>query len=355
MYKKEAVILNDIFFSKKDMHFLSQFGVLEAADMGEYYKETKKTPFIYDTYQLSSFLEVKRSQLFHITNNVDDHYCKIEIPKKNGGIRTVYAPDDTLKSIQNTINKRILSRFEISEYATAYRKKTCIADNALPHTNKKNILKLDITDFFGSISFPMIYNAVFNTSYYPKQIGTMLTTLCTRNECLTQGAPTSPCISNIIMKHFDDAMGKWCEKHGISYTRYCDDITFSGNWNLYTVYKKAECFLNDMGFELNERKTHFVSQRSRQTVTGIVVNEGLSLPREQRRKLRQKIYYALKFGLEDAIMHQQLKDFILHDGKADCERYYLHLLSKGAYALQINPDDKALANLLTQLKDKFSE
>ena len=66
------------------------------------------------------------------------------------------------------------------------------------------MLKMDLSDFFGSIRFDMVYSAAFNTKFFPKQIGTVLTTLCCKDDALPQGAPTSPAISNLVMKQFDD-------------------------------------------------------------------------------------------------------------------------------------------------------
>ena len=118
------------------------------------------------------------------------------------------------------------------------------------------------------------------------------------------------------MKQFDDNFGSWCEAKGLNYTRYCDDITVSGDSSLYSAYRKASRWLTGMGFEINERKTHFLSNANRQTVTGLTVNEKISIPSDYKRKVRQELYYAQKFGIENVIIHKGLADFII-GGKAD--------------------------------------
>ena len=164
-------------------------------------------------------------------------------------------------------------------------KKEALLAKMQSHTlEKKNLLKLDITDFFGSISFEQVLCAAFNTRYVSKQVGFLLTSLCCKNDALPQGSPTSPALSNIVMRRFDDQIGRWCNQRQITYTRYCDDMTFSADRPLYGVYKKVKTMLREMGFELNESKTHFISNADRQTVTGLVVNEKLSIPSSYKRK-----------------------------------------------------------------------
>jgi len=312
-------------FEKCDEHFLSVFGE-EAEMMVLDYLTFNKLPFIYDTYQLAAFLKVGRKTLFDTVNNADKLYRKVLVPKKNGGVRETYSPSPVLKKMQRIIADKILSKFPVSPYATAYRKGKGLYDNANIHIGKNYILKLDLKDFFGSIQFYRIYNTVFNTRYFPKQIGTLLTILCCRDNTLAQGAVTSPAISNIVMKHFDDVMGEWCRKRDISYTRYSDDITFSSNKPLFNVKKKAENFLESLEFSLNESKTHFLSKGSKHTVTGLTVNNGVCVPREYKRSLRREIHIALKYEPISAD----------DEGIKKLNR----LLGKNAYILQIEPDNE---------------
>ena len=92
-------------------------------------------------------------------------------------------------------------------------------------------------------------------------------------------------------------MGKWCEERKISYTRYSDDLTFSGNFDVKEVKHKARSFLEKMGFSLNEKKTRVLKPYQRQTVTGIVVNEKPNISKNYKRQLRQEIYYCEKYGV----------------------------------------------------------
>jgi retron-type reverse transcriptase len=137
------------------------------------------------------------------------------------------------------------------------------------------------------------------------------------------------------MRPFDEYMKQWCEKQGISYSRYCDDMTFSGDFLPGPVIRKVTGFLNAMGFSLNEEKTKILSCNGRQAVTGIVVNEKVQASPDYRRKLRQEVYYCLKFGVRS---HLKMTGRKAEDPDA-VQRYLFSLLGKIRYLLFINPED----------------
>ena len=106
----------------------------------------------------------------------------------------------------------------------------------------------------------------------------MLTKLCCLEDCLPQGAPTSPMLSNIIMKEFDNVVAKYTGNKKIRYTRYADDMTFSGDFNPGQIISFIKKELNRLGLKLNEGKIRTRCIWQRQEVTGIVVNEKMQLP-----------------------------------------------------------------------------
>lgn len=205
-------------------------------------------------------------------------------------------------------------------------------DNAIPHINKEMILKLDIKDFFENISFVDIYNSCFSIEYFPKSVGMILTYLCTYDNHLTQGSPTSAYISNLVMKEFDEELGNWCNLKNISYTRYSDDMTFSGEFNPGELIVKVRKMLYKLGLELNNNKIHIVHKSSSQKVTGIVVNEKLQVNIKYRNKIRQEIYYIKKFGLSS---HMKKSDINI-----ESKKYLNKLYGRILYVLQINEYDK---------------
>ena len=257
------VLGDTVRFSECDMAFVRKFGIAAATEMVLDYTLVQPLPFLYDTYQTAACLKIGRRKLYNYWNHADDAYRAVTIRKKNGGVRRLYVPNAELRALQVRILRQILQKLPISPYATAYAPGSSLRANAAPHVGKRYLLKLDITDFFGSIRFGQVYSAAFHTRYFPKSVGVLLTTLCCREEALPQGAPTSPALSNLVMRNFDDNLGKWCAARGIAYTRYCDDMTFSADVPLYAVYQKAQAMLREMGFVLNERKIGRASCRER--------------------------------------------------------------------------------------------
>lgn len=340
-----------VLFDPCDAAFVRKFGTENAAEMVLDYKSAQPLPFIYDTYQMADFLKVGRKELFYYTKNADTQYRPMKIQKKNGGVRCLYVPSRPLQAIQRKILREILIKLPISKYATAYAKGKTLMQNAVPHVGKHYLLKLDIMDFFGSIRFTQVYGTVFNTKYFPKQIGTMFTELCCREDVLPQGAATSPALSNLVMRNFDDSIGKWCAARGIAYTRYCDDMTFSANQPLFAVYRKVQSMLLEMGFVLHEKKTRFITPARRQNVTGLTVNERVSVSADYKRALRQEVYYALKFGLSDSLLHTGRTDFM--DGcTPNPTEYAMHLIGRLHFVLQIEPENQWFRNALQALESR---
>lgn len=319
-------------FDSWDLPFVQKFGVETATEMVLDYVSQNPLPFLYDPHQLAAFLGMGYRKLFTYTKHADREYRERTVPKRDGSLRRLYAPSPTLRALQRTILHRILQRQPVSAYATAYVRRRSLPANAAPHVGKRHLLKLDTTDFFGSISFEQVYTAAFNTRYFPRQIGVMLTALCCRKGVLPQGAPTSPALSNRVMERFDNYIGDWCRMRGIAYTRYCDDMTFSADFPLRFLYPKIRGMLEDMGFALNEKKTCFVSDTDRQTVTGLIVNEKVAVPREYKRRLRQEVYYALKFGAAASAAYAGHTELA-----ADPGHYRLRLLGQVRYVRQIEP------------------
>lgn len=299
---------------------------------------------------LFNFKDPKKylNTLYAISNNIEKNYNVFKIKKNNGKYRTIYEPYPLLKYIQKQILMNILNNKEVSKYAKAYHKGVSIRENALPHVKKRIILKLDIKDFFENINFYDIYNACFPIEYFPKSIGMLLTYLCTFEEHLPQGAPTSAYISNLVMKDFDEVLGTWCEGKSISYTRYSDDMTFSGDFNPSEIITKVRKMLYKLGLELNNDKFHVINNSSSQNVTGIVVNEKVQTSKRYRKQLRQEIYYIDKYGLKSHLEKLNIK--------TKPEEYLNILYGKILYVLQINCNDKEFNSYKLKIKElKFGE
>ena len=283
--------------------------------------------------------------LFAISNNLSSHYKKVKIPKKNGSFRELSVPDNVLKKVQTAIANKLLAIEPISMYAQAYRPGASVQRNASFHVGKKKILKLDIKHFFDSILYSTVKEKCFPSDRYSEQIRILLSMLCYFRETLPQGAPTSPIITNIIMRDFDEKVGSFCKARNIAYSRYCDDMTFSGDFDEKPVIEFVKDELFRQGYLLNGKKTTVVISSQRQMVTGVVVNEKMTIPGEYKSKIRQEIYFCKKHGVENHLHH------INHTG--DTKAYISSLLGRVSFVLQTEPCDQEFLDYKEFLTNKL--
>lgn len=266
--------------------------------------------------------------IYSISNNIENNYKSYRIKKRNGNYRTICEPNKILKHIQRKILAHILEDMEVSEYAKAYHKNISIVDNAICHVKSKVILKLDIIDFFDNIDFMNVYKSCFYN--FPKSIGILLTTLCTYYGFLPQGAPTSAYISNLVMRNIDYEIGMFCKKFNINYTRYSDDMTFSGNFNPSIIINKVRKLLYKLNLKINNKKIKVIYNYHSQSVTGIVVNEKIQVKHKYRNRIRQEIYYINKYGIISHMKKLNIKNK---------RKYVNSLYGRILYVLQINKEN----------------
>lgn len=280
--------------------------------------------------------------LYSISNNPEKYYTKKYIMKKDGTKRRLLVPSPLLKKIQRNILNHVLKGIQVSEYATAYVPNKSLKDNASVHVGNKIVLKLDIKNFFGNITFEQLYAALPST-VFPPSVKVLLLKLCTYQDYLPQGAPTSPYLSNLVMKNFDAYIGNYCTNQHIRYTRYSDDLTFSGDFDVKVLKNKVEGFLDAMGFSLNEVKTRVLRPGNRQMITGVVVNQKLNVSKSMRKKIRQDVFFIQKYGLEN------------HNKRTKQSLTYASLLGKINYVLFLDPHNKEFKTYHKYLKQCYSD
>ncbi len=283
---------------------------------------------------LTCDLGVSAKVLYTLSNNVTKHYRRVRIPKSDSNFRELCVPDDFLKSVQRKIVNEILAYIPVSPCATAYRYSMSPIFNAKVHIGKPLILKLDIKNFFDSISYSLVKEKVFISQTFSEANRILLSMLCTYKEGVPQGAPTSPYISNIVMKDFDCEIAEFCKEKSIYYTRYCDDMTFSGDFEPLEVIEIVKTKLRQNGFVLNNKKTCILKDGMRKSVTGIVVNQKLNIKAEYRKQIRQQVYYCKKYGISEHIKYNGLN--------IDEEKFLEKLLGKINYVLSVDKGNKEM-------------
>ncbi len=309
-----------------------------------------------DVLKISDTLDVPANKLYMLSNNYvprkkcrgskyENYHTVIIHHGRGHKNRKLSIPNAFLKMVQRRVLEHYLYQLDVSEYSTAYCKGKSLLDNASLHVGRECVLKLDISHFFDSIDDDMVYLVM-------KRLGlsvpatTLLTRLCTYKARLPQGAPTSPYIANLVMKQFDAKLGSWCSEHSIAYTRYCDDMTFSGDKadiRSDNVVGKVRRMLSYMGFALNDKKTVFISSSQQQRVTGVVVNKKTTLSRTQKRTLRQEVYFCKKYGVVESINRRGLN--------MSPDKYLHSLLGRIAFALQIEPYNSEMKDYFEAVKN----
>ena len=226
----------------------------------------------------------------------DEYYKEIQIPKNGGGIRTIHAVQGPMRMLQRKLYHYLQEKYEPSKYATGFVPGKNIIENAKIHRKNKIIIKYDIKDFFPSITFPRVRGMFMQKpfSFSAERATTFAQICCLDNGGpIPQGAVTSPYISNMICRKLDSRLSGYAKKNRLLYSRYADDMVFSTNQNhldseLITTHVRQ--ILKEEAFILNEAKTKVLSKHYPQSITGVLVNEGLNLRRTYIRNIRAMLY-----------------------------------------------------------------
>tara|TARA_R110001592_G_scaffold316495_1_gene592989 strand:- start:5794 stop:6927 length:1134 start_codon:yes stop_codon:yes gene_type:complete len=299
---------------------------------------------------LAELLGVKASFLTNVLYRIrpENQYIQFTIPKKSGGVREINAPIDKLKSLQSRLSTLLLdcideinkAKFPNSELNKArdknaqsnnhetlkvkapnaeikqpslshgFVRKRSIITNAMMHIDQKNVLNIDLEDFFDSFNFGrvrgyFIKNENFKLDHH---IATVIAQIACYENKLPQGSPCSPVITNLITHSLDIRLAALAEKHSCTYSRYADDLTFSSREVVfprqimslendeYTAGKKLKSEITRSGFFINDKKTRIQFKDSRQDVTGLVVNQKPNVKKEYWRTAKSQCHSLFHTG-----------------------------------------------------------
>lgn len=258
-------------------------------------------------------LGISLSRLRHFSIHRDAepvcHYVAFAIPKRNGTPRTILAPKRRMKALQRTLLRELVDRLPVSPHSHGFLRGRSIRSGADCHVGKRVVMTMDLADFFGSVTFRRVRGLLIALGYgFP--VATTLAVLMTESErqpvqlddrrvfvpvteryCV-QGAPTSPGLCNSLCLRLDRRLAGLAAKYGWNYSRYADDLAFSGDTleHIGDVRRVATQICRDEGFEVRPEKTRVMRRGSRQSVTGVVVNQTAGLSRKERRRLRAALH-----------------------------------------------------------------
>jgi len=302
--------------------------------------KANNVPIIFSIEHLSLLLGYSEELLYRVSNSPRHFYREFEIPKKSGGMRKISEPLPTLMEIQHWLLRNIFEKAAVSKAARAYKKGNTLRGHASIHTRQSFVLRIDLKDFFSSIKRFHVQKLIFEFGY-TEQLSAIIASICCLNDSLPQGGPTSPAISNIYMKKFDENLLSLCRAERLRYSRYADDLTLSGHINPIHMIEKIKICLEPFDLNINHKKTLLMRKGSRQIVTGLTVNDFVSVGRNQKRNFQQAAYYIQRFGL----------DGHMRKIGANKRNYLDHLIGVGGFIVHANPSDYKSAEMLRYLKE----
>jgi hypothetical protein len=247
------------------------------------------------------------------------HYVRFTIPKRDGTERAIWAPMPKLKEAQRWVLRNIVEKLLVHGSVHGFLAGRSTLTNASAHPDSNLVVKVDIKDFFPTVTLPRV-KGVFRKAGYREEVATLLALLCTESprevvqlegktyyvalgpRCLPQGAPTSPALTNTLGLRLDRRLAGLARKLGWRYTRYADDLTFSlpaghgGPPRVGTLLGSIRRIVEGEGFRVHPDKTAVARSGGRQRITGLVVNgDGPPrVPRDFKRRLRAAIHNRLR-------------------------------------------------------------
>jgi RNA-directed DNA polymerase len=341
-----------------------------------------KVPAITTTTELAGFLGIMPAELDWFADiQGRERTCRTEalrhyryrwVPKRSGSFRLIEAPKLRLKRAQRVVLDSILAHIPPHHCAHGNRPGHSIKTFVSPHVGRTIVLKMDLRDFFVSITNARVA-AIFLTAGYPEPVAKLLSGLCTNtvpievvNQVarsdpeslrstmswqdqrpygvphLPQGSPTSPTLANLAAYRFDARLAALATEAGAVYTRYADDLIFSGDESFTRSVDRFKVQVGaiaiEEGFAIQHRKTRAMRQGVSQRAAGIVINQKINMPRNDYDRLKAILCNCVKHGPAD-------------QNRSSVADFRAHLSGRVAHVARLNPSrGQKLIRLLEQVQ-----
>lgn len=301
---------------------------------------SNSAPVIFEFEHLSYLLGIKKSELAKIVNCPESYHRIFSIPKRCKGKREIVAPYPSLLHCQDWIYKNILIQQPIHDCAHGFVPGRSIFTNASKHLSKKALLKMDLKNFFPSIPINWIIKYFLGLGY-ADNVSFYLASLCCYNNFLSQGSSTSPYLTNILLFRLDQRLKLLASTYKLEYTRYADDLAFSGAYIPHEFSDYVSNIIESYGLTVNKDKTKLHCKEGQRIVTGLsVTGPHLRIPRKTKRQLKQEVFFIKKYG------------YLSHANKLKINNpYYLEsLIGKLQFWLQAEPANTFARNSIALIK-----
>ncbi|HBL48620.1 MAG TPA: RNA-directed DNA polymerase [Planctomycetaceae bacterium] len=290
----------------------------------------------------------------------ESHYLYHWKPKRSG-FRLIESPRPFLKMAQQQILREILNPIPLHTAAHGFVRGRSSVTNAAPHTGKRVVVKFDLENFYTSVKFSRVV-AIFRNLRYCREASLYLARLTTSvipsslpfpdgslrplipylSRHLPQGAPTSPALANLSAYSLDVRLSGLARAFDADYTRYADDLTFSGSEaflrSLQVFLPLVNQIIRSERFQVNQMKRRVLRNNQQQKVTGVVVNEHANVPRKE-------------FDLLKAILTNCIRQGPGTQNRENQPDFASHLRGRVAYVQQLNPNrGQRLLQLYEQIR-----
>lgn len=281
--------------------------------------------------ELALQLRLPADFLITLADQVDDSYYTFDkkFIKKDGTEKTrkIFDGNKDLKTIHKRINQ-LLDYLEYPDSIQGGIVGKSIVTNASIHSGRKYVANFDISNFFPSIDYHVVYR-VYRFLKCSPDVSRLLTRFTTADAHLPQGFGTSPKVSGLVLLEVDMRLAKLLKRYGLKHSFWIDDLTVSGDRSI-KKFKNIICkIFQQSGFKLNKDKTEFADSRQKQTCTGLTINYLPNADKAIREKVRKELHSCKKFGVE-IFLHE-------HDINIDKEKYLRSLAGKISFLCSINP------------------
>jgi retron-type reverse transcriptase len=278
--------------------------------------------------ELAEWLQITPGRLAWLTHRFHEtfrptwtreaHYHFHWMEKRSGGKRLIEAPKPLLKQVQTKILREILEKVPAHRNAHGFVVGRSIVSNAQPHVGQRLLLKIDLEDFYPSVRYSRVV-AIYRSLGFSREVAIWLARLTTsavpgeaiqaqggfdyplyRGRHLPQGAPTSPALANLSAYSLDVRLSGLASRYGVTYTRYADDLTFSGSKRFAGALKEFSTLVTRIvqseRLRVNRRKRKIIRSNQRQTVTGVVVNSHCNIARSDFDRLKAILTNCVRQG-----------------------------------------------------------
>jgi RNA-directed DNA polymerase len=279
------------------------------------------------------------------------HYRYRWVPKPSGGARLIESPKPQLAHIQRVLLRTVLAPIPVHPAAHGFRSGRSVHTYVAPHVGAPTLVRMDLQSFFPSVRAGRVH-ALFETAGYTSEVAHVLTGLVTnavpasvaadpllRQPHLPQGAPTSPMVANLVAWSLDCRLDGLAKRFGATYTRYADDLAFSGERTLLraapSLVRLVSSIVRNEGFRINDAKTRVTGPGASHRLGGLVVNERMNVDRRDLDRLR-------------AVLHDAAAHGPVAANRAGVADFRAHLLGRISWVAQANPS--AAARLMSSFE-----